>query len=279
MAIDSVFPTMAAGVFFGDPRHTATTPSFQFCELTATVPEPQVPRHTHNVPHFILITGGEYVTEARRQKGICSTGTLIFNPAGTTHRDRFRSDRGSFLSISPGKGIMRCLEAASPVPLIVEGKELSAIGHSPLADRIVGELRQRLPCSTMALEGLGLELAGLLAVAEERSLARVPPRWLMQVKERIEDCAATDLSIAELADGAEVHPVYLARAYRQYFASSPGEYLRRCRLLRVQALLSGSDLPLVQIALQCGFSDQSQMTRSFSTAFGIPPARYRRLRK
>jgi AraC family transcriptional regulator len=268
---------MSAGAFFGDSCRAVTTPSFQFSELEATVPERQVPRHTHETPHFILVTSGVYVTEARNQNGVCSRRTLIFNPAGTTHRDCFRSRKGTFLSISPGAYISRMLDSASPVPLIVDGAGSSA--QALLGDQIVRELRLGLRPSSMVLEGLGLELIGLLTGIEERASARNAPRWLLQVKEMIEDCAEGDLSIAELAVSAGVHPVYLARAYRRCFRCSPGEYLRRCRLLRVQRLLSRTEIPLAQIALQCGFSDQSQMTRSFSRSFGMPPARYRWLRR
>lgn len=89
MATQSAVHTLAAGAFFGNSSFAVTTPSFQFSELQATVPDRQVPRHTHETPHLILVTGGAYRTEARNQRGICSPGTLIFNPAGTTHRGRF----------------------------------------------------------------------------------------------------------------------------------------------------------------------------------------------
>jgi AraC family transcriptional regulator len=279
MATHSTVPTLTAGAFFGKSCFAVTTPSFQFSELRATVPERQVPRHTHEAPHLILVTRGMYVTEARNQNGVCSPGTLIFNPAGTTHRDCFRSRTGKFLSISPGPEPSRLLGRASPVPLIVGGVGFQALDDPLIGDRIVSELRLGLQASTVVLEGIGLELIGLLSEIGERRRSLLAPAWLLRTKEMIEDCAGSDLSVAELALSTGVHPVYLARVYRRYFGCSPGEYLRRCRLLRVQGLLSGTDLPIVEIALQCGFTDQSQMTRSFSKTFGTPPARYRWLRK
>jgi AraC family transcriptional regulator len=278
MATQSAVHTLAAGAFFGNSSFALTTPSFQFSELQATVPDRQVPRHTHETPHWILVTGGAYRTEARNQRGICSPGTLIFNPAGTTHRDRFRSASGKFLSISPGPDSSRWLDRASPVPMIVGGPGFHALEDPLIGDRIVRELRRGPKSAALVLEELGLELIALLTEIC-RHASRFPPTWLLEVKERIEDCFQRELSIAELAVAVGVHPVYLARAYRRFFGCSPGEYLRRCRLLRVQGLLSGTDLPLVQVALQSGFSDQSQMTRSFTGSFGVPPGRYRRLRR
>lgn len=279
MANHSTVPTLAAGAFFGDSYSSVTTPLFQFSRMQATVPEAEVPRHTHETPHLILVMDGAYVTEARNQEGVCSQGTLIFNPAGTTHRDCFRSRKGRFLSISPGRYASYLLDRAPSVPLIIGRRGFRAPRASLIADRIVRELRLRLHASAMVLEGLGLELLGILAEMEERTSSRVAPLWLLQTKELIEDCVDDDLSIEQLAACAGVHPVYLARAYRRYFRCSPGEYLRCCRVLRVQSLLAGTNLPLVEISLQCGFSDQSQMTRSFSRSFGVPPAQYRSMRR
>ncbi len=278
MATQAGVPALAAGTFFGNSCRAVRTPSFQFSELQATVPERQVPRHRHEAPHLILVTQGMYVTEARNQQGLCAPGTLIFNPAATTHRDCFRSKKGKFLSISPGPSASRLLEPASPVPLIIEGKGFRLLDDHLIGDRIVRELRLETKLSSQLLEGLGLELLGHLAKIEERTASRFAPAWLLQAREMIEDCCEHDVTIAELAASAGVHPVYLARAHRRYFRCSPGEYLRRCRVLRVRGLLSGTDLPLVDVALQSGFSDQSQMTRSFTSSFGMPPGRYRRLR-
>lgn len=277
MVTQAGIPALAAGTFFGNSCRAIETPSFQFSELEATVPERQVPRHRHEAPHFILVTRGMYATEARNQKGLCAPGTLIFNPGATIHRDCFRSKKGKFLSISPGPSASPLLDRASPVPLIIEGAGIRLLDDRLIGDRIVRELRLGAQLSNQVLEGLGLELIGHLATIEERTASRFAPSWLLQAREMIEDCCERDVSIAELAVSSGVHPVYLARAHRRYFRCSPGEYLRRCRLLRVRGLLSGTDLPLAEIALQCGFSDQSQMTRSFTSSFGIPPGRYRRL--
>ena len=277
MATHPQAPTLAAGAFFGHSCHNVTTPTFHFSELQATVPERQVPRHTHQAPHFILVTQGLYVTEAHNQNGICAPGTLIFNPAGTTHRDCFRSKKGKFLSISVADLASRLLDRASPVSTIISGRGIRLPHYSLIGAGIAHELRLRLQSSSLVLEGLGFELIGCSSGTEERTVSCVPPPWLMQAKEMVEDCACNDLYVGDLALAAGVHPVYLARAYRRYFGYSPGEHVRYCRLLRVQELLSKTHLPLAQIALQCGFSDQSQMTRSFSTYFGMPPAQYRRM--
>jgi AraC family transcriptional regulator len=270
--------TLAAGAFFGDTCQSIRTPSFHFAELDATVPEREVPRHRHEAPHFVLVLRGIYSTEARGQDGLCSSSTLIFNPAGTTHRDCFRSRDGKFLSLSSGVDGSKLLDRASPVARIVAGGTMRSLAGALIREAIEREFRRHQRPSPVVLEGLGLELIGQLARLEDRTESRWVPDWLLRAKEMIEDCAASEITIADLAATVAVHPVYLARAFRKHFGSSPGEYLRRRRLLRVQQLLGDTRLPLVEVALQCGFSDQSCMTHAFTGEFGIPPGQYRRQR-
>ena len=257
--------TLTGGRCFGNTCRHIETPSFVFAELDATVPDREVPRHTHEFPHFVLVTRGVYVTEARNQGGLCPPGTLIFNPGGTTHRDRFLSANGRFLSITPARSTWDLLDAPASVVL-----------HNPLAKRapfaaLAAVLMQR---SEPDYESLGLELIGALARPVDGD--RLVPSWLSRARELLDDCP--DVTVSVVARAVGVHPVSLARAFRKHLGCSPGEYQRRTRLARLRGALMSTDASgLADTALQCGFSDQSQMTRAFTRTFGIPPARFRRL--
>ena len=115
-------------------------------------------------------------------------------------------------------------------------------------------------------ESLGLELIG----AGEPVDRAVPP-WLSRSRELLDD--GVNATIAAIPQQAGVHPVSLARAFGKHLGSTPGEYQRRVRLSRLRDAL-GTRASLAA-ALDCGFSDQSQMTRAFSGAFGISPGRFR----
>ena len=240
------------------------------------MPEREVPRHTHEPAHFVLVLRGVYSTEACKRGELYSPPTLIFNPAGTTHRDCFRSSRGRFLSISPGPDGSKFLQRACSARVVARGVRNSA-DTLRILGQIVREFEREVHPSAVMLEGLGLELIGCLTETANRPESRYIPDWLERAKEMMEDCADHDLSIADLAATAAVHPVYLARAFRRHFGHTPGEYLRRNRLRHAQRLLVDTRLPLVEVALQCGFSDQSRMTHVFTREFGVAPGQYRRL--
>ncbi len=69
----------------------------------------------------------------------------------------------------------------------------------------------------------------------------------------------------------------LARQFRLVLGTSPYRYLlmRRLELARQRIHLG---CPLVEVACEAGFADQAHFTRTFKSAFGLTPARYRALR-
>jgi AraC-like DNA-binding protein len=66
----------------------------------------------------------------------------------------------------------------------------------------------------------------------------------------------------------------LSRDFRKFYGTSPYRYLTMRRLdLARRLMLAGT--PLADVAAHAGFADQSHMTRQFTRAYGMPPARWR----
>jgi AraC-like DNA-binding protein len=69
---------------------------------------------------------------------------------------------------------------------------------------------------------------------------------------------------------------HFARAFRQSTGVPPHRWLIEKRIERAKALLLGGGLSLAEIALACGFADQSHFTAAFRRGTGITPGAYRR---
>jgi AraC family transcriptional regulator len=82
-------------------------------------------------------------------------------------------------------------------------------------------------------------------------------------------------SIVELAAACQLSRSYFIKAFKESFGRPPHRWLIEYRIARAKDLLCG-DMPLAEIAVACGFADQSHMTRVFSDVVGISPGRYRR---
>lgn len=84
-----------------------------------------------------------------------------------------------------------------------------------------------------------------------------------------------DIRREDAAAAAAMSPSHFSRQFRRHFDRSFTDALNEMRTGRVAELLLRSDKPLKLIALECGFADQSYMTKVFRRRHGVTPARYR----
>jgi AraC-like DNA-binding protein len=103
----------------------------------------------------------------------------------------------------------------------------------------------------------------------------LPPRAMRRVREYIEEHLEENISIQALANIASLSMYHFARAFKQSGGMTPHEYLIQRRVQRTKDLLAETDLPLSEIALASGFSDQSHCARRFREHVGMTPSSYR----
>jgi AraC family transcriptional regulator len=87
------------------------------------------------------------------------------------------------------------------------------------------------------------------------------------------------LSLSDLAAAAGLSRMHFAAQFRAATGSSPHEYLLCRRIEVAKTLLSETDTPLVQVALDVGFLAQAHFTTVFKRLTGDTPARWRRARR
>ncbi|WP_334186269.1 helix-turn-helix domain-containing protein [Novosphingobium sp.] len=83
------------------------------------------------------------------------------------------------------------------------------------------------------------------------------------------------VSIAEIARACGLSPCYFIKAFTGTVGTSPYTWLIDRRVEMACVLIGASSRPLAQIALECGFCDQSHLTRTFAKRLGTTPARWR----
>lgn len=95
------------------------------------------------------------------------------------------------------------------------------------------------------------------------------------VRDYVETHLAERMSVDDLAGTVALSRFHFARRFRQSTGTSPHEFVLRRRVQRAAALLARTDATLLDVALRCGFADQSHLTRVFRTRTGTTPGRYR----
>ena len=88
-----------------------------------------------------------------------------------------------------------------------------------------------------------------------------------------------ELSLARIAAECGLSTPHFARAFKASTGTPPHRWLMDQRIAESKRLLTDSSLSLTEIAIKCGFSDQSHFTRAFAAAVGAPPRRWRLTRK
>jgi AraC family transcriptional regulator len=101
------------------------------------------------------------------------------------------------------------------------------------------------------------------------------PRMLRRIREYIDNNIDQRISVELLAGLANLSVCYFVRAFKQSMGVTPHDYLIRQRVERTKLMLSGTDIPLSQIALAAGFADQSHFARRFRQHVGMSPRDYR----
>jgi AraC family transcriptional regulator len=83
------------------------------------------------------------------------------------------------------------------------------------------------------------------------------------------------LSLAGIAARAGWSPFYLHRAFRRLVGETPKQYTLRLRLERAAARLAAGDEPVLDVALDEGFTSHEVFTRAFNRHFDRSPVQYR----
>lgn len=97
-----------------------------------------------------------------------------------------------------------------------------------------------------------------------------------RVKRHIEQNHATRINLEDLTQITRLSSSYFSTAFRVTFGTSPHDYVCRRRVEHARHLMVTTDNPLSEIALDCGFSDQSHLTRVFRRVTAQTPAAWRR---
>ncbi|MCC5836015.1 MAG: helix-turn-helix transcriptional regulator [Opitutales bacterium] len=84
------------------------------------------------------------------------------------------------------------------------------------------------------------------------------------------------LSREEVARVAGVSPSHFSKLMKEKMGKSFSQLLTQMRVSRVKQLLAETDKTLSEIALECGFCDQSHMNKVFRAATSTPPGDFRK---
>ncbi len=246
---------------------------------------------------LVLLTHGTMLMEQRRMQSSWRAqsirqGDLFLKPGGSVANElswrSLSSEPMQTLHVHLNKDLLArtAEEVADRDPA-----RLALVGRSGFQDPLLAQLglalRQELEQPTAAGKLYAQTAAQMLAVHLLRHYTSTPmkikspapgltAKQLSRVADFILAHLNQDLSLSMLAQQAGFSPYHFARLFRQTTGESPHQFVLRQRIERAKYLLKEADLPLVHIALESGFANQSHLNRAFKRHLGFTPAAYRK---
>lgn len=228
----------------------------------------RLPWHTHAEPMLVVLTGGSYTHITSGGIVECRENDVVFVPAGERHREMIGAGSARAHMILPRPGVDSKLQFVLPDTLQRFGPDDTGYVSGFLKEEIGrGE-------PTHALEHLAFELLANVSSLAALSSSR-PPGWLEQTRSFIEQRLDEDLDLSCISAEIGISPSQLARGFRRWYGCSVWEYLCGARLEKAAGFLDDSDIPISEIALKCGFYDQSHFGNMFRRRFGTTPGLFR----
>jgi AraC family transcriptional regulator len=230
-----------------------------------------LPSHAHQAGFVSLMLQGQY----RETTGLTQFGyrpfSCVYHPPGMDHRDEIGQAGVSMLTLEFKPELFDAMDFAA-----VNLRSITDLSGNRTAWELV-DLYRRIssrPANDLDIEARAVALAFSIV----KSSAHVPRdlRSLQRAREYIHAHFGDNLTLAQVARAAGVHPVYLGQIFRQEFGETLGDYLNRIRVRAAAELLANSDRPLSAVALDLGFYDQSHFTRVFRQLTGGTPGMFRK---
>jgi AraC family transcriptional regulator len=229
-------------------------------------------KHCHSHAYLSLVLSGSYMEKYANRECLCSEGALRFLPPSELHENDYGAGARCLLVKIEPSALDRLGEHS---PVLSSPGEVAGLASSWLANRLYREFAAEDDVAPLAMEGVLLEILAESARAIGEGGAAHAPAWLRRVREALEDTYLQAPSLADLAAIAGVHPVHLSREFRKHYQSTIGEFIRKRRIEHACKLLVNSGTALSEIALNCGFSDQSHFCAMFKGHTGLTPAKFR----
>jgi AraC family transcriptional regulator len=225
--------------------------------------------HAHERGKICLLIQGKYHERIGRQTMHYSPYQCVYHPPGFDHSDGVGKNGMRLLSLSFDRALFDEIDTHR-----VDMTHLRDLTGHRQAWRIL-----RLFTASRSLLPIEIEAAAVDIITETVSAPREIPgsvRALRAAHEFIVENYSSNLTLAEVAQAVDLHPVYLGQLFTRKVQQTLGNFVNDLRVRAAAEALSFGSKPLADIAVANGFYDQSHFSRVFRSKVGISPGAFRR---
>jgi AraC family transcriptional regulator len=252
-------------------------------------PSHDTPEH-YTTMHAISLTLSSTLSErwfnGSRKSEYQTEGSMVIIPAGTLHRSLWEQEV-QFMFVAIDHQLLEQLGTE-----IGSSKDIELIPHyatlrDPLLQGIILSVKDELQLGGAG--GLYIEqLTTTLAVhllkkycvnKNKHNISAhddgLPKYKLRQALDYINNHLDQDIKLTNLAQAVGMSQYYFTRLFKQSMGMAPYQYVIQQRVEKAKLLLKCWQVAISDIALACGFANQSHFTKYFRQLTGVTPKVYR----
>ncbi len=227
----------------------------------------EVAHHTHEHHQIVLPFHGQLEIEIERDAGQVKDSIGAFISAGRAH-SFFANGKNAFVVLDVPFA-MCSPELETSIPAFFEmGADIQGLLDYVTAARKEGDFPSHLH---WAWSVLLLDRLTEHRVASDR-LGLLMGRAVTFMHNRLAD----SITVADIAEAAGLSATRLHAAFRDRLSTTPHAYLTSLRINAAVRMLTGTSVPIAEVAMRTGHRDQSALTRALRHARGQTPGELRR---
>jgi len=230
--------------------------------------------HAHDNARLVFVLNGTLEETYEDDAMLCSANSFSFHPAIQPHRNGSGTTDTRVIIIetcsSRGRQLLPII-GADVAPFATPSRRLRST-----ALELSRALRGRDDMRALSVESMTLELVARASrLIAQRCDPRPRPRFLDDACSFIDAQLHRALTLREVASAMRVSIRQLSDALRVHELKTFRAFVRERRIARARALLADRAISISDVALTCGFCDQSHLTRVFRHVTGLTPLSWR----
>lgn len=227
--------------------------------------------HSHNNAHITLFLNGGTTEKRKNFSETVGPGSLLFYHSNELHLNQNTLFPSRNINIEIEENFLKELEINEAV---IEKSVQNVALTKFLILKIFKETQTADSFSNDTIRILFSQLSQANNYSERYEKS---PFWVKSLHELLNDCWNQNPNLQDLAQVLNLNPITISKHFPKYFGCTLGEYMRRIKINNSLPLIQSRENNLTEIALECGFSDQSHFIRTFKTQTGFLPKQFQKL--
>ena len=239
--------------------------------------------HFHDCHQVVLVLKGQVQVCVNEVSYTAGRGDIVLFSRYENHSIAVLSEEYEryVLHIDPA-----IVNRESPVYSLLSDRPIgfcSVISMLPHLDEVVSIfkrlLREQASYNKLANEMQRLTVKQLLILIYRCMPASFEGRFddvVIGVKRQFENHYSQPYTLTELSKQYNISPSSLSHRFSAATGMSVMEYLLSCRMASAKQMLADSKMSIGEIVDRCGFSDNSNFSRTFKSLYGMSPTDFRK---